>query len=58
MASSGAVAWLFEESGVSVVDVSDSESDNVAMLAIDAGADDFEAYENPHLDVYRQLTNS
>ena len=58
MASSGAVAWQFEQKGVIVVDVSDSESDNVAMIAIDAGADDFEAYENPHLDVYRQLMNS
>ena len=39
-----------------VVDVSDSESDNVAMIAIDAGADDFEAYDGT-LHIYSEPHN-
>ena len=56
MASSGAVAWQFEQKGVIVVDVSDSESDNVAMIAIDAGADYFEAYDGT-LHIYSEPHN-
>ena len=56
MASSGAVAWQFEQKGVIVVDVSDSESDDVAMIAIDAGADDFEAYDGT-LHIYSEPHN-
>ena len=56
MAESGAVAWQFEQKGVIVVDVSDSESDDVAMIAIDAGADDFEAYDGT-LHIYSEPHN-
>jgi transcriptional/translational regulatory protein YebC/TACO1 len=45
MAESGSVAWQFEKKGVIVVDVPESEAENIALIAIDAGADDFETYD-------------
>ncbi|MEE8363858.1 MAG: YebC/PmpR family DNA-binding transcriptional regulator [Dehalococcoidia bacterium] len=42
LAESGAVAWGFESSGVIVAEVSDADPEEVALEAVDAGADDFE----------------
>ena len=42
LATTGAVAWQFTQKGVLVIDAQPGESDDVALLAIDAGAEDFE----------------
>ena len=44
MAESGAVAWQFEQKGVIIVEVAEESAENLALAAIDAGADDFETY--------------
>ncbi len=62
MSEAGAVAWQFEPKGVVVAEASDGETDEVALAAIDAGADDFEtvdstihAYTTPeHLEDIRK----
>ena len=38
----GCVAWNFESTGVVVVEASQEQAEELALLAIDAGADDFE----------------
>ena len=43
LATAGAVAWQFAQKGVLVIETSDGESDDTALLAIDAGAEDFDA---------------
>ena len=53
MAESGAVAWQFEQKGVIVVDVESNDAEDLALVAIDAGADDFETYDGT-LHVYSQ----
>lgn len=45
MAESGAVAWQFEQKGVIVVKVTDSEAEEIALMAIEHGASDFETYD-------------
>ena len=45
MAENGAVAWQFEQKGVIVVDVEANDAENLALAAIDDGADDFETYD-------------
>ena len=51
LSEAGAVAWQFEQKGVVVADVDASEADDLALLAIDAGADDFETIDST-LQVY------
>jgi YebC/PmpR family DNA-binding regulatory protein len=51
MGESGCVAWLFEPRGIVEVEVGDRDSDEVALLAIDAGADDVQT-EGDVLEVY------
>jgi transcriptional/translational regulatory protein YebC/TACO1 len=50
------VAWQFEQKGVVVVETAQDEADDLALVAIDAGADDFEtadsrllAYSRPEM---------
>ena len=43
LAESGAVAWQFSKRGVITVDASEEEAEDFALVAIDAGADDFDA---------------
>lgn len=43
MGESGCVGWLFEPRGVVEVEIGDRDPDEVALLAIDAGADDVES---------------
>ncbi len=51
LAAAGAVTWQFEQKGVIVADVTEQESDNIALAAIDAGAEDFDAYDST-LEIY------
>jgi YebC/PmpR family DNA-binding regulatory protein len=51
MGESGCVAWLFEPRGVVEVEVGDRDPEEVALLAIDAGADDVQT-EGDLLEVY------
>lgn len=46
MSEAGAVSWQFEQKGVLVADVDASEADEMALLAIDAGADDFDTVDS------------
>lgn len=46
LAETGAVAWQFEQKGVIVVDATPDEAEKLALVAIDAGADDFETYDS------------
>ena len=45
LAQSGAVAWQFEQKGIVVVDAEEDEAEEFALVAIDAGADDFETFD-------------
>ena len=53
MAENGAVAWQFEQKGVIIVDIEANDAENLALAAIDAGADDFETYDGT-LHVYSE----
>lgn len=53
LASSGAVAWQFEQRGVISVPRSTGDPDEVALLAIDAGASDVETSTDP-LEIYTE----
>ena len=46
LAESGAVAWQFEQRGVVVVESDDAQAEELALAAIDAGADDFETVDS------------
>ena len=51
LAGAGAVAWQFEQQGVIAIPRAGQEGDEVALLAIDAGADDVDTDADP-LEVY------
>src|SRR4030042_6514955 len=40
MGESGSVSWIFENRGVITVDTKNADADELALMAIDAGADD------------------
>lgn len=46
LAQSGAVAWQFEQKGVVVVNADDDAADEYTLVAIDAGAEDFDAFDS------------
>ncbi len=46
LAQTGAVAWQFEQKGVVVVKAEPDQAEELALIAIDAGADDFETFES------------
>ena len=46
LAQTGAVAWQFEQKGVLVVTADDDEAEEFQLLAIDAGAEDFESFDS------------
>ena len=46
LAQSGAVAWQFEQKGIVVVNAEEDEAEEFALVAIDAGADDFETFDS------------
>src|SRR2546427_3601332 len=51
LAASGAVAWQFEPRGLITVNRSGSDPDDVALAAIDAGAEDVDTEVDP-LEIY------
>lgn len=51
LSESGGVAWLFEKRGIITVDTKGINMDEVALLAIDAGADDVKD-EKGYLEIY------
>ena len=51
MADAGAVAWQFEQKGVVVAEAGPEEADDLALVAIDAGADECET-EDTTLHAY------
>ncbi|HEX5939957.1 MAG TPA: YebC/PmpR family DNA-binding transcriptional regulator [Dehalococcoidia bacterium] len=51
MAEAGAVAWVFEPRGVITVEVDGANADDLALAAIDAGAQDVEVSDGS-VDVY------
>lgn len=54
LGASGCVAWMFERKGVIIIEKKDSlDEDELMMMAIDAGASDF----NPDSDVYEITTS-
>ncbi len=53
LASTGAVAWQFESRGVISVPRAGADPDEVALLAIDAGASDVETETDP-LEIYTE----
>ena len=51
MAAAGAVSWMFEPKGVITIDTNQIDAEEVALWAIDAGADDVKI-EKGYLEVY------
>ena len=51
LAQSGAVAWQFHQKGVVVVNAEEDDAEEFALVAIDAGADDFETFDST-LQIY------
>jgi YebC/PmpR family DNA-binding regulatory protein len=53
LGESGCVAWLFEPRGVIVVDGGGRDADEIALIAIDAGAEDVKT-EDGSVEIYTQ----
>ena len=53
LSEAGAVAWQFEQKGVVVVEAKGLDPDDLALEAIDAGADDFET-DDSSLHIYSE----
>ncbi len=51
MAETGAVAWQFEQKGVIVVEADEERTEDLTLVAIDAGADDFDTFDST-LNIY------
>ena len=51
LAESGAVAWQFEQKGVVLVETEPEQAEDLTLAAIEAGADDFEAFDG-NLNAY------
>ncbi len=56
MAEAGAVSWLFEQKGVINLNTKDLDAEEVALWAIDAGAEDFKI-ENAYLEIHTEPEN-
>jgi YebC/PmpR family DNA-binding regulatory protein len=56
LAENGAVAWQFEMKGVVAIDAANADTDEVQLVAIDAGADDVAA-EDGTVEVFTQPTD-
>ena len=46
LAELGSVAWQFDQKGVVVVEAAREKAEELALVAIDAGADDFETFDS------------
>jgi YebC/PmpR family DNA-binding regulatory protein len=55
LGESGSVAWQFESKGLIVLEVGDGDPEEVALAAIDAGADDVRV-QGDQIDVYTAST--
>ncbi|MGD9118398.1 MAG: YebC/PmpR family DNA-binding transcriptional regulator [Dehalococcoidia bacterium] len=55
LGESGCVAWLFDSRGVITVDTDDKDAEELALEAIDTGAEDVKI-ENKYLEVYTKPT--
>jgi YebC/PmpR family DNA-binding regulatory protein len=53
LGESGSVRWLFDPKGILTLDLDSRNPDEVAMQAIDAGADDFE-FSDDAIEVYTE----
>ena len=53
LGETGCVAWLFETRGVITIDASEGGADDIALQAIDAGADDVKTEEG-YVEVYAE----
>lgn len=53
LAESGAVSWQFDKRGVITVEASEDEAEEFTLVAIDAGADDFDA-DSDSLQVFSE----
>ncbi len=51
LSEAGSVAWLFENKGLIAVNAADSDSEDLALAAIDAGAEDVDVQDS-RLEVY------
>jgi YebC/PmpR family DNA-binding regulatory protein len=56
LGESGCVAWLFESRGVITVDIDEKDGEELALMAIDAGADDVNEGDG-YLEVYTITQN-
>ncbi len=54
MGESGCVSWIFETKGVILVENDNQDSEELALLAIDAGADDVKTSDE-YVEIYTQL---
>ena len=57
MAESGAVAWVFEQKGLVVVNKEGVEEDDLMMVALEAGAEDMVA-EDLTFEIYTPMTDA
>ncbi len=53
LGETGCVSWLFESRGVITVESNDSDAEELALQAIDAGAEDVKT-ENGYVEIYTQ----
>jgi len=51
LGEAGCVSWIFESRGVITAEVDPNEGEEIALVAIDAGAEDF-TLEGPYLEIY------
>ncbi|MBI2867495.1 MAG: YebC/PmpR family DNA-binding transcriptional regulator [Chloroflexi bacterium] len=51
MSEAGSVAWQFESKGVITIDATPEKAEEIALIAIDAGADDFKV-ESGSIEIY------
>jgi len=56
LGESGCVAWLFEDKGVIIVESDGSEAEEIALQAIDAGAEDVKT-EKGYIEIHTQPQN-
>ena len=56
MAESGSVMWQFSQKGIVIVDAQEDLAEEMALPAIDAGADDFETYDST-LEIFAAPSN-
>ncbi len=52
LAGSGAVAWQFEPRGLISIPADGRDADEIALAAIDAGADDVDTSAGDHIEIY------